>query len=79
VYFNEPLPVKVRLMDLVNFISRYSKTQLNRLAIPELTELLINDLGGKTLIILFNNFDRLTERSLQTYQQLNKVQNIYYL
>lgn len=79
VYYNEPLPLKTRLIDLINYISHYSKAQLKRLAIPDLTELLLDEIRGKTLIILFNNFDRLTERSLITYQQLNQAGNIQFI
>ncbi len=77
VYYNEPLPIKMRLVDAMNIISGYSKAQLNRLSIPELTKFLVEELESKTLIILFNHFERLTERSLQIYQYLNSMENIH--
>ncbi|BDZ68785.1 hypothetical protein GCM10025860_22330 [Methanobacterium ferruginis] len=79
IYYNEPLPIKIRLVDSINFISGYSKTHLNRLAITELTKLLIDELKSTTLIILFNHFERLTERSLQIYQYLNSRENIHFI
>jgi hypothetical protein len=76
VYYNEPLPVKMRLVDAMYAISGFTKAQLNSLTIPELTKLLVRELESKTLIILFNHFERLTERSLQIYQYLNSMENI---
>ncbi len=72
VYYNEPLPVKMRLVDAMYAISGFTKAQLNSLTIPELTELLVRELESKTLIILFNHFERLTERYLQIYT-LNEI------
>lgn len=77
VYYNEPLPVKMRLVDAMYAISGFTKSQLNSLTIPELTELLVRELESKPLIILFNHFERLTERSLQIYQHLNSMENVH--
>lgn len=77
VYYNEPLPVKMRLVDAMYAISGFTKSQLNSLTIPELTELLVRELESKPLIILFNHFERLTERSLQIYQYLNSMENVH--
>lgn len=77
VYYNEPLPVKMRLVDAMYALTGFPKSQLNNLTIPELTELLVTELESKTLIILFNHFERMTERSLQIYQQLNSMKNIH--
>ncbi|CDG65115.1 hypothetical protein MBMB1_1013 [Methanobacterium sp. MB1] len=79
VYSNEPLPIKGILVRALNYISRYNKTKLNRLTISELTELLIKEVGNKHLIILFNNFDRLTEKALVTYRYLNSFENIHFI
>ena len=79
IYFNEPLPVKVRLIESINIISGNRKPSLNRLTIAELRDLLVKRLKYKTLIILFNHFERLTKRSVQAYQYLNSLENIRFI
>ena len=79
IYFNEPLPVKVRLIESINIISGNRKPSLNRLTIAELRDLLVKRLKYKTLIILFNHFERLTKRSVQDYQYLNSLENIRFI
>ena len=79
IYFNEPLPVKVRLIESINVISGNRKPSLNRLTIAELRDLLVKRLKYKTLIILFNHFERLTKRSVQAYQYLNSLENIRFI
>jgi len=79
IYFAEPLPVKVRLIESINVISGNRKPSLNRLTIAELRDLLVKRLKYKTLIILFNHFERLTKRSVQAYQYLNSLENIRFV
>jgi hypothetical protein len=79
IYFNEPLSVKVRLMESINIISGNRKPSLSRLTIAELRDLLVKRLKYKTLIILFNHFERLTKRSVQAYQYLNSLENIRFV
>jgi hypothetical protein len=79
IYFNEPLPVKVRLMESINIISGNRKPSLSRLTIAELRDLLVKRLKYKTLIILFNHFERLTKRSVQAYQYLNSLENVRFI
>ena len=79
IYFNEPLSVKVRLIESINIISGNRKPSLNRLTIAELRDLLVKRLKYKTLIILFNHFERLTKRSVQAYQYLNSLENIRFI
>ncbi len=79
IYFNEPLSVKVRLMESINIISGNRQPSLSRLTIAELRDLLVKRLKYKTLIILFNHFERLTKRSVQAYQYLNSLENIRFV
>ena len=79
VFYHVPLPIKLRLVDATKVITGQTKTFLNRLAVPELTQLLVEKLQSKTLIILFNNFERLTDRSIQVYKQLNSQPNIHFI
>lgn len=79
VYFNEPVPAKVRLINIIKAISRTKKPSLNRLTIAELLNMLIAELKFKKLIILFNHFERLTKRSVQVYQYLNSLKNVIFI
>jgi hypothetical protein len=79
VYFNEPTPVKIRLIKIIKTLSKNNKRSLNRMTITELTDLLINDIEYDRLIIIFNNFERLTYRTAQVYQHLNSLPNIQFI
>ena len=61
IYFNEPTPVKIRLIKMINMLSGVRDASLNRLTIAELKDLLIRELEYKRLIIFFNHFERLTK------------------
>jgi len=79
VYFKEPTPIKGRLIEIINTIGRNDKNPLNPMTIPELTDLIINDPEYDRLIIIFNNFERLTKRTVQVYQQLYTSPNIQFI
>lgn len=79
VFYHDPLPIKVRLIDITHVITGQTKTFLNRLAVPDLTQLLVEKLQSKTMIIFFNHFERLTDRSMQIYNQLNSQDNIHFI
>lgn len=79
IYFNEPTPVKKRLIESIDEISKENKLSLNRLTIAELIEILLKELRYETLIIIFNHFERLTKRSVQMYQYLNSLDNIQFI
>jgi len=79
IYFNEPIPMKPRLIEAILQISSDDKLSLNRLTIAELMEILINELKYEQLIILFNHFERLTKKTVQSYQYLNSLDNIQFV
>ncbi len=79
IYFNEPTPVKVRLVKIINEISGDNKPSLNRLTVAELKEILIKELRYERLVITFNHFERLTKRTVQVYQSLNSLKNIQFV
>jgi hypothetical protein len=79
IYFNEPIPMKPRLIESILQISTDDKLSLNRLTIAELMEILINELKYEQLIILFNHFERLTKKTVQSYQYLNSLDNIQFV
>ena len=79
IYFNEPTPVKVRLIKIINELSEENKLSLNRLTIDELKEILVRELEYERLVITFNHFERLTKSTVQVYQYLNTLKNIQFI
>lgn len=79
IYFNEPLPVKVRLIECINRISKTRRRSLNRLTMAELRDILVKELKNNQLVIIFNHFERLTKRSVQIYQYLNSRENVNFV
>ena len=64
IYFNEPVPVKMRLIESIEKVSGNKKLSLSRLTISELREVFIKELAYERIIIIFNHFERLTKRSV---------------
>jgi hypothetical protein len=79
IYFNEPIPIKGKLIKIINEITEENRPSLNRKTIATLKEILIKGLKYKRLIICFNHFDRLTNKSVQVYQSLNSLENIQFV
>jgi hypothetical protein len=79
IYFNEPTPIKGRLIKIINEITDENKPSLNRKTIPSLKNILIKKLKYERLIICFNHFDSLTNKSVQVYQSLNSLENIHFV
>jgi hypothetical protein len=67
------------LIEAIIHISSDDKLSLNRLTIAELMEILINELKYEQLIIFFNHFERLTKKTVQSYQYLNSLDNIQFV
>jgi len=79
IYFNEPLPVKGRLIECINRVSNRKRPSLKRQTMSELKKILVNELHYEKLIIIFNHFERLTKRSVQIYQYLNSLKNVQFI
>ncbi len=79
VYFSEPIPVKVRLIKIIQELNGDDTRTLNRKTITELKELLLKQLKYERLIICFNHFERLTKRTVQIYQSLNSLTNVQFV
>lgn len=79
VYFNEPTPIKMNLIRIIKKISPDYKRALDYFTILQLRDILIEELKSDSLIILFNNFDMLTKRTVQVYQYLNSLSNIQFV
>ena len=79
VYFSEPIPVKVRLIKIIQELNSDDARTLNRKTITELKEILLKQLKYERLIICFNHFERLTKRTVQIYQSLNSLTNVQFV
>jgi hypothetical protein len=79
VYFSEPIPVKVRLIKIIQELNGDDIRSLNRKTISELKEILLKQLKYERLIICFNHFERLTKRTVQIYQSLNSLTNVQFV
>ena len=79
VYFSEPIPVKVRLIKIIQELNGDDTRTLNRKTITELKEILLKQLKYERLIICFNHFERLTKRTVQIYQSLNSLTNVQFV
>lgn len=79
IYFIEPLPVKLRLIECIKRVSDNDEVYLNRLTIAELRDILVKEIKDELLIITFNHFERLTIRSVQVYQYLNSLENVQFI
>lgn len=79
IYFNEPTPVKDKLIKIIDEITSENNSSLNRLTIAALKDNLIKELKYARLIICFNHFERLTNKSVQIYQSLNSLKNIQFV
>lgn len=77
IYFFEPLPLKLRLLEVLKKIS--SNKIPAKSTIPELVEMILKKIRNKIFIILFDQFERLTIRSAQIYHHLLKRANILFI
>lgn len=79
IYFNEPVPVKMRLIELIEKVSSNKRLSLRRLTISELREIFVRELAYERIIIMFNHFERLTKRSVEFYQFINSLPNVTFI
>lgn len=79
VCFNEPVPLKFRLTTAIDLASDNKYNALYNKTIPELMEILIEELDSRTLIIMFNHFEKLTITAIDIYNYLNNRENIWFI
>lgn len=79
IYFNEPLPVKVTLIECINKVSGSRRDSLKRLTIAELRKIFVKELKYERLVIFFNHFERLTKRDVEVHLYLNSLKNVQYI
>lgn len=78
-FFNDPSPIKARIMECIERVVNQKEPALNRLTVPELIKILLVKLNSQIIVILFNNFHTLTRRLLGVYQELNRYRNIIFI
>lgn len=78
-FFNDPSPIKARLIECIERVVNQKEPALNRLTVPELIKILLVKLNSQILVILFNNFHTLTRRLVGVYQELNRYENIIFI
>jgi hypothetical protein len=79
IYFDEPIPVRIKLVEILDTINPDYKYDRNHITIAELKEVILKELGADKLIILFNNFEKLNKRALNAYEYLNKSKNVRFI
>jgi hypothetical protein len=67
-FFNDPSPIKARLIECIEMVVNQQEPALNRLIVPELFKISLVKLNSQVFIILFNNFHTLTGRLVSAYQ-----------
>ena len=79
VFINEPVPVKVQLLKILNKIVGHKKLKISQATILDIKELIVKHLEKKTLVILFNQFEMMTKSAVQVYEYLNGFDNIIFV
>ncbi len=79
IYFDEPIPVRIRLIGILKTINPDYKFNKNHITIAELREVIPKELGSKNLLILFNNFEKLNKSALNVYKHLNTNKNVKFI
>ena len=79
IYFDEPIPVKIKLKEILKTVNSDYKFDKNHITIAELKEVILKELGTNKLIILFNNFEKLNKSALNAYQYLDKSKNVRFI
>jgi hypothetical protein len=79
IYFDEPVPIRIRLINMIKLINSDYKFKESRITISELKEVIVNILNEQNLIILFNNFQQLSKSAILIYEYLNNRKNIQFI
>lgn len=79
VYLNEPVPVKRQLSRILDNITDKKITSTSKNTISDLKELIIQELDYKTLVIMFNHFERLAKKAVESYEYLNSIKKIVFV
>jgi hypothetical protein len=78
-YFDEPIPVRIKLLEILNTVNPDCKYDKNHITIAELKEVILKELATNEFIILFNNFEKLNKSALNAFQHLDKSKNVRFI
>ena len=79
IFFEEPSPIRIRLVKILTLINPYYKFNKAHITIAELKGDIIKELKVRNLIIFFNNFEKLNKSSLNVYEYFNSFKNIQFI
>lgn len=79
IYLKDPVPIKKQLIEIIEKISDYKKSKLNRMTVSDLKNLLVEQLDDEFLVIMFNRFEKITKKAVEVYVYINNNSNIIFL
>ncbi|MDP1552425.1 MAG: hypothetical protein Q8M06_05400 [Methanobacteriaceae archaeon] len=79
VFFNEPSPIKARLIVSIETVVGSKEPALYKLTVPELVNILQVKVFSTKLVIIFNGFHLLTGKQVSVYEELNRNENILFI
>ncbi len=79
IFFDEPIPIRVKMIEILKKLNPEYKFNKAHITIVELKEVISKEIKNLNLIILFNNFEKLTKSTVSIYQYLNDIKNIQFI
>lgn len=79
ILLGEPLPLKFKIIKCIQRVSGDDYASLEKMNIVQLRDTLLSKLENFKLIIIFNQFDRLTRKSADIYMSLSQTGKVVYL
>jgi len=79
ILLGEPLPLKYKLIKCIQGISGDEFSTLEKMNIIQLRDTLAQKIGDNKLLIIFNQFDRLTRKSAEIYHSLDQKGKVIFL
>ncbi|MDI6644192.1 MAG: hypothetical protein QME14_03970 [Methanobacteriaceae archaeon] len=79
ILLGEPLPLKYKLIKCIQGISGDEFSTLEKMNIIQLRDTLSSKIKDNKILIIFNQFDRLTRKSAEVYHSLQQNGKVIYL
>jgi hypothetical protein len=79
ILLGEPLPLKFKLIKCIQKVSGDEFSSLEKMNIPQLRDTLVSKIKDKRIVILFNQFERLTRNSADFYHSLHQSGKVVYM
>ena len=76
VFIKDPVPPKLKLIEICEKLGIEKKEKLRRKTIEELKELIAKETKNKKIVILFNHFERMTQLGADTWDFINNLDSI---